>query len=56
VDATDFNLFKNAFGSESDIPAGPPVYDVRMDSNLDGVLDASDFSKFKINFGADWSF
>jgi hypothetical protein len=58
VDAPDFLLFKNTFGSESDLPGGPaqPTYDVSMDANLDGVVDASDFAKFKDNFGADWTF
>ncbi len=56
VTSPDFNLFKNTFGSESDIPAGPPAYNVALDSNLDGVVDATDFSKFKSNFGADWAF
>jgi hypothetical protein len=27
-----------------------------VDSNLDGVIDATDFAKFKNNFGADWVF
>ena len=56
VDSPDVNLFKSTFGSESDILAGPPAYDVRMDSNLDGVVDATDFATFKTNFGADWVF
>ena len=56
VDSPDFNLFKTAFGSESDIPAGPPVYDASMDFNLDGFVDAVDFGHFKPNFGSDWAF
>jgi Bacterial Ig-like domain (group 3) len=56
VTSPDFSEFKNTFGSESDIPAGPPAYNVAMDANLDGVLDATDFAKFKTNFGADWTF
>ena len=40
VDSPDFNLFKLAFGSESDIPLGPPDYNVSMDFNLDGFVDA----------------
>jgi uncharacterized repeat protein (TIGR01451 family) len=56
VDNGDFSQFRNTFGSESDIPAGPPAYNVGFDSNLDGFVDNSDFSKFRTNFGADWSF
>jgi hypothetical protein len=56
VTVVDFGIFKNAFGSESDLAAGPPAYNVSMDSNLDGVLDLSDFSRLKTNFGADWVF
>jgi hypothetical protein len=58
VDSPDFNLFKQAFGSESDLPgsASQPYYNVSMDSNLDGLVDATDFLNFKNNFGADWVF
>jgi len=50
VDSPDFNLFKTAFGSESDIPAGPPVYDVRLDFNLDAFIDAADFLDLEEQF------
>jgi hypothetical protein len=58
VNSPDFTVFKNTFGSETDLPGGPyqPYYNVSMDANLDGVLDASDFARFKANFGADWVF
>jgi hypothetical protein len=58
VNNPDFTQFRNTFGSESDLLGGPyqPNYDVSMDANLDGFLDAIDYAKFKHNFGADWSF
>jgi hypothetical protein len=58
VNIPDFTQFKNTFGSESDLPGGPsqPTYNVAMDANLDGMLDAIDYAKFKHNFGAAWSF
>jgi hypothetical protein len=58
VDSPDYNLFKTAFGSETDLPGsvGQPTYNVAMDSNLDGDIDAADFSNFKSNFGTDWTF
>jgi large repetitive protein len=57
VDAPDFNLFKNTFGAESDLPgdSGQPAYVAALDFNLDGVVDATDYNIFKANFGADWT-
>jgi IPT/TIG domain len=58
VNNPDFTVFKTTFGSETDLPGSPyqPYYNVSMDANLDGILDAIDYAKFKHNFGADWIF
>jgi hypothetical protein len=56
VDIGDFNQFRATYGSESDIPGGPPAYNAAYDSNLDGFVDITDFNKFRTNYGADWSF
>ena len=46
-DATDFTLLKGTFGKSQ----GQPGYDDRADFNGDQVVNASDFSLQRANFG-----
>jgi hypothetical protein len=56
VNYDDYTLFASTFGSESDIPDGPPAYIITMDFNLDAFVDAIDYSAFVAHYGADWVF
>ena len=48
VDATDFNTFISAYGSDINIPG--TGYDPKCDFNSDGKVDATDFGTFVQNY------
>jgi hypothetical protein len=56
LDLNDYEFFGDTYNSESDIPAGPPAYEMTMDFNLDGFVDLTDFTAFNNNYSADWAF
>ena len=45
-----------AFGSETDVPGGPPFYNAAYDFNLDGAIDSADISAIYARFNTDWIF